>query len=56
MSILKTKGKDLVDAKEYLAAFKNLSFTGLNVNQFRISVVKSFKEEKGFYDDRVVNV
>lgn len=56
VTILKTKGKDLVDAKEYLAAFKNLSFTGLAINEFRISVIGSFSKDKGFYNDRVVSV
>lgn len=56
ITILKTKGKDLVDAKEYLTAFKNLSFTGLPVNEFRISVIGSFVPGKGFYNDRVIGV
>lgn len=56
VSILKTRGKDLVDAKEYLVAFKNLAFSGMPVGEFRISVIGSFDKERGFYNDKIVNV
>lgn len=56
MTILRTQGKDLVDAKDYLKTFKEVVGPSVPVGEVRIAVLGSYRPGHGFYDERVIKV
>lgn len=56
VTILRTQGKDLVDAKDYLKTFKEVVGPSVPVGEVRIAVLGSYRPGHGFYDERVIKV
>ncbi len=55
LTILKTKGEDLIDAGMYLKALAKLNIPKVTFADMRLSVIGSF-DGKGYYDEMVFPV
>lgn len=55
MTILKTKGKDIIDASHYLKSLGKLNIPRPTFKDIRLSMIGSFDGE-GYYDEIVVPV
>lgn len=55
MTILKTKGDDLIDAAPYLKGLAKLNIPKVTFSDMRLSVVGSF-DGNGYFDEMVFSV
>lgn len=53
VTILKTKGKDLIDAAPYIKAFGKINFGKIGINKIAMSVVGSSNENGSYFNEFV---
>jgi len=52
VTILKTKGKDLIDGAPYIKTFGKINFGKININKIALSVIGT-GSENGYFDEFV---
>lgn len=53
MTILKTEGKDLIDAAPYIKAFGKMNLGRININKIAISVIGSSNKDGSYFNEFV---